>query len=306
MIKEYYKEQSIVRRLALRFRKAIDEEFEKPPKSISVMQFDADGGGYWMDVGGNLHDVESESHKEWAQHYYEDADRLFAEGWLRVISSDQTVWWQGMKATAAQMRKLKDVAAFHHLDLSRDRRLALRFRKATDGPHDYSCTMLSVPKEVRAIFEELLYNVDDKDLAGDGKEDDPHITVKYGTHTSNIKDIIEVLKDSGIKEVSFKLGKLSTFPPSEHSDDAAVLKFDIESEDLLKLNKDISEALKSTDSFPEYHPHLTLCYLKPSLAEKYVKSLSEDLTNAKDEFSSSILTFSNQDGDKTKMDLRRL
>jgi 2'-5' RNA ligase len=56
-----------------------------------------------------------------------------------------------------------------------------------------------------------------------------------------------------------------------------VLKFDVESEDLNKLNKVFSD-YPNTNKFPDYHPHCTIAYLKSGKAAKYIKK-AKDLVN---------------------------
>lgn len=102
------------------------------------------------------------------------------------------------------------------------------------------------------------------DLAEDGREDHPHITIKYGLHTDNPDDVSEVVKDFG--PVQIVLGKTFIFPGDEYD----VVNVEVQSPQLVRLNKLISESLECTNTHPKYVPHICLAYVKSGLGEKYV------------------------------------
>ena len=59
--------------------------------------------------------------------------------------------------------------------------------------HKFSSTQIDIKGD---LAEELLgfgKQIDSDDLAGDGLEDRPHITLKYGLHTGDAEDVREVL-----------------------------------------------------------------------------------------------------------------
>jgi 2'-5' RNA ligase len=121
--------------------------------------------------------------------------------------------------------------------------------------------------EVERQILQLSDRIKPEDLAEPERE--PHVTVLYGLHTRNLDDITKVLDQCGIKEIKLTLGKTSTFPPSEGSDGNEVVKIDIDSEDLHRINAELSK-LDNSNSYPEYHPHITLGYVNSGVGEKYV------------------------------------
>lgn len=163
--------------------------------------------------------------------------------------------------------------------------------------HEFSSTQANLPSAIADEVKAIGAKIPDADLAGDGRETKIHTTVKFGLHTNDVEDVKRVLADEG--PIKITIGKLSTFPPSESSDGAEVLKLDVHSPELHRLNKKISDALPHTDTF-KYAPHITVAYVKPGLAQKYVGK-----KHALDghEITIDKLTFSGKDGQQIDIPL---
>lgn len=173
----------------------------------------------------------------------------------------------------------------------------LREALLKEGAHNgnkYGCVMVffeydkSLWKEFQNIIdEEDLY--EPKDESGFGKEKEPHVTILYGLHdTIPDKDVEEEIKN--IKTPKLKMGKVSSF----NNDKFDVLKFDVESDDLHKLNKKFNK-FPNTNDYPKYHPHSTIAYVKKGKAKKYIDKLND----FKDiEFESVKIVYSKANGDK--------
>lgn len=143
------------------------------------------------------------------------------------------------------------------------------------GPHSYSSTQIHLPPHLAARLLAFGEAIPNSELAADGREPDPHITVKYGLHTQDVKDVGAVLQGQG--PVTITLGKTSMFPANESQAQRGkgqydVLKVDVLSKELEALNKLICQMLPHTDTFPVYVPHVTVAYLKPGMGAKYVGS----------------------------------
>lgn len=122
-----------------------------------------------------------------------------------------------------------------------------------------------MPKAIQDEVQQFSRTLVDKaDLAPDGRETQSHITVLYGLHEANPAAVAKALAGEG--PIRVKLGKISKFPDSG---DGEVLKIDIDSPDLRRLNKKIS-GLPHTSTHPGYRPHLTLAYVRPGTADKYI------------------------------------
>lgn len=165
--------------------------------------------------------------------------------------------------------------------------------EGTGEPHDHSSTQLQLPPLVAGRVRQAAAAIDEADLAEDGREADPHITVKYGLDTDDAARVAEVLADQPPIEVS--LGKTSLF----ENDDADVVKVDVDSPALHALNKKIADAIEHTDTHPDYKPHVTLAYVKPGAGKKY----AGDAALAGQTVTLDRLVFSDRDGKKTEFKL---
>lgn len=163
--------------------------------------------------------------------------------------------------------------------------------------YKYSSTQINFPPELaKKLMDWCNKNIPEEDVYTDpkdetlGKEDKPHVTVKYGLHTSNQKDIEDLVK--GFGDVEINLGKVSIFEPEEKEYD--VVKVEIEGDKLRELNKKLSDNLENSDEHPEYKPHATIAYVKKGQGKKYVGNT--DFEGLK--FVSHSLDFSSKTEDK--------
>ena len=133
------------------------------------------------------------------------------------------------------------------------------------------------------------------DLAERGREDDPHITVKYGFDDGDDDPgpVRRLLKDFGPIRVT--LGKTSVFPDSGNGD---VVKIDVESKDLHRAHN-LLNALPHDESHSEYKPHATVAYVKAGKGKKY--SGLDDLDGQS--FTVDVVMFCAKDETKTKVHL---
>lgn len=159
--------------------------------------------------------------------------------------------------------------------------------------HKFSTTHVTLPDEVAAEVKGLGAKIPPELLAEDGREADPHITVKYGLHGDEADKVREVLKDQ--PPVKVKLGETSLFS----NPDADVVKIDVDSPDLHSLNKKIADALPHTDTHPDYKPHVTVGYVKPGQGGQFAGDKSLDGR----EVEMSSITFSDRNGNKVDIPL---
>lgn len=180
-----------------------------------------------------------------------------------------------------------------------------------DASRSYSCVMVPVPVELADIaIAWAKANVSDEDVfqnedGGHGRENDIHITLKYGLLEAEPSEhLVAILEDTAPFEVS--LGNVSLFKNEEFD----VLKLDVNSPGLELVNARVSE-LPNEDEHPKYTPHCTLAYVKKDSCDHLVGKevftgpvLSGDTeteANEKGAFVAKSVIFSSPDSDKTTL-----
>ena len=146
-----------------------------------------------------------------------------------------------------------------------------------EATYDYGCVMayLPVPKEwwdkiQDRIEEDDVMKGEEEDKDRYGREYETHITILYGIHADVPDEEVETLIDK-LKAPEVTLNKIGIF----ENDDFDVVKFDVESKDLTAANKLFTE-LPHTNSYPDYHAHATICYVKKGSGKNYISDLSDD------------------------------
>jgi len=134
------------------------------------------------------------------------------------------------------------------------------------------CVM--VPLQGQAAIELLSRAalVRDCDLADDGREEKPHVTVRYGFHGGvTMGDVQQALRGKGPFELT--LGGVSCFYGEDSGKDYDVVKVDVTSPQIRAMNS-ILGGLPNTATHSEYEPHATLAYVRAGEGRKYTKLLA--------------------------------
>lgn len=137
--------------------------------------------------------------------------------------------------------------------------------------HEFSSTQVDLPEPLAGEVRAMAARIPNDDLSegsGDysgGREDEPHVTVKYDLHSNSPAEAKKLLADQG--PITLKLGKTSVFKNPDKGFD--VVKIAVDSPDLHRLNKLIADKIDHTYTYPDYKPHVTLAYVKSGLGEKY-------------------------------------
>lgn len=123
-----------------------------------------------------------------------------------------------------------------------------------------------------------------------GIEDEPHCTLLYGLEGSvtveEVKEILDV----------HTFGTCKVHNASLFENDYDVLKFDVRGDSLHDCNKALCE-LPYNNQYPDYHPHMTIAYLKKGTGDKYRKRMK----GHEYDLVPSHVVFSQPDGTKTKI-----
>lgn len=170
---------------------------------------------------------------------------------------------QGISPTGEERRSFPTSGTSEVVDVSPP--------KKERDEHTFSSTQVNLPEEHAAAVIQMAKAIPDADIAENGRAGDsegaaPHVTVKYGLHTTDVEEVRKVLADE--PPITVTLGATSFFPGSE-SGNGDVVKIDVDSPDMHRLNAKIAEALKTTDTHPTYTPHVTVAYVKEGKGQQY-------------------------------------
>lgn len=137
----------------------------------------------------------------------------------------------------------------------------------------FGCLMAMTP-ELAGAVQEVARQIRPEDLAEDGVETEPHVTVLYGFNLDFDPSRLEpLLKQAG--PITLRLGKVERFECPEYD----VIKFGVQSPDLVWLNTALSQTFAGeiSPSKWDYNPHVTIAYVKKGACQG-LTSPSEGLT----------------------------
>lgn len=177
-----------------------------------------------------------------------------------------------------KMSTIKTKAVNNYLSIAESRTFAA-LNEAASPKYEYGCLMAFFNPPA---WDKLLAVIDPEDVyegdGGYGLEHDPHVTVLFGFHddkvdVNELKRCVKTIMDK--RPLGFTLGQASIFDNPQYD----VLKFDINDTTgiLTELNGMLSDQYENTNSYPDYHPHATIAYIKKGEGQRYA-----DLINAAD------------------------
>jgi 2'-5' RNA ligase len=162
--------------------------------------------------------------------------------------------------------------------------------------YDYGCAMIYFDfpemKDLHSKINKQDVFVDPKDSTF-GLETEPHCTLLYGLHN----DVsLQTIKDTlnGLEFGTCTIQKASLFENEKFD----VLKFDVSGSGLHDGNAQLSKLPHTTD-YPDYHPHMTVAYLKSGTGKSYIETLGD----SEKELKPMYIIYSHPDGTKTKISL---
>jgi len=139
---------------------------------------------------------------------------------------------------------------------------------------EFGCLMINFDDTPWSNF--LNEFIDREDIYDDethdyGLEHEPHVTVLYGLHDDEFDygDLKQMLPK--LNDITISLKNISFFTGDKYD----VVKFNINSKDLITLNKQITEKFPYSTDFPIYHPHTTIAYVKKGTGYKYIDPKKE-------------------------------
>ena len=165
--------------------------------------------------------------------------------------------------------------------------------------YDFSSVQFDMPKSLaQKILTWGKKNIPNTDLYTEeekyGRENEIHVTVKYGLHTTDAREIEKII--NGFGSFAIRLGNISRFvPPGKDYD---VVKIEVDSKELSELHQLLGK-LPNSDEHPTYRAHCTIAYVK--------KGCCSDLSGNPDLKGETVkvncLTFNPRTGEGTKINL---
>jgi len=142
----------------------------------------------------------------------------------------------------------------------------------------YGCVMME-PSKIKGWKENHLDGIEEDDVyikpSDDsyGLEEQPHITVLYGIHEDEIDpSVIVDMMEQKMKPIKVQITEIDIFENPEYD----VVKYNVPVTPELQAYRDMFiESFPNTQTFPDYHPHMTIAYVKPGTGKKYKKILNE-------------------------------
>ncbi len=140
------------------------------------------------------------------------------------------------------------------------------------------CLMLDMNKKI-GNWDDVMKIIDPADVYNDatndyGVEKEPHITILFGFDKAITGEQMKEHLSDLRQNIKFSLLGITCFEGGENKP-FDVVKFDIDSPDLVALNARVKKEIPNQVTFPVYHPHLTIAYVKSGTGKKYVKKFSE-------------------------------
>ena len=161
--------------------------------------------------------------------------------------------------------------------------------------YSYASTQVDLPENLAAkVIAWGKDNIPKEELTGDGLEDEIHSTVLYGLKGEGPGEVNRLLRHFRPFEV--RLGLITHFD----APDVDVLKVSVESPVIENMHYFFEKELDNDNTFPTFHPHITIAYLKKGTAKKYI---GNDFFRG-EVFTAEDLVYSSKDGNKIVLKIK--
>lgn len=179
--------------------------------------------------------------------------------------------------------KTPEGAAFKHKDLPLESKFVSFDNWLNESPHQlpmneprYGCVMMDA--DIKNWEQFHLSGIEEDDIYlkpyddSYGLEETPHVTIVYGIHEDEVDpqrmaDLIEHY----MKPLTVTIKEIGIFEGKEYD----VVKYNVPVTGQLQGYRDIFMQIPNTQNFPEYHPHMTIAYVKPGTGKKYKTELRD-------------------------------
>jgi len=168
----------------------------------------------------------------------------------------------------------------------------------------YGCVMMDPEKikdweknHLEGILEEDIYEDPSDDSYG--LEEEPHITVLYGIHEDEIDPTVIVdMMEQKMEPVVVQISEIDIFENKDYD----VVKYNVPVTKQLKKYRDMFiKAFENTQTYPDYHPHMTIAYVKKGTGKKYKKKLD---TPFEVRFNKAVYSYHKEDAENEELTRR--
>lgn len=138
--------------------------------------------------------------------------------------------------------------------------------------HSYACLLIDVPDMLSKVIMEQGDAIPDKDLADNEREKCPHVTVLYGLKDNDMRDVADTVSNFG--PITITLGDTTLFEGLVGRESVYdVVKIDVESGDLHRLQQLVDSRHEAVNKFPDYKPHITVAYVEKGKGKLYTNDM---------------------------------
>ena len=199
-----------------------------------AVQADAEEITQMIHHAGELSQKAEEEDDDEYTEYYEYLDEIRSKSPLRNLDVDELLE-ESYTPSVNDVQKRIDYALSKRHEWATRRENQGKQQEEEPEKHEYSSTQVNLPKEQADKVLQAGQQIPDSDLVDkDGREMEPHVTVKYGLHTEDAEEIRPLVENE--PPVRVKLGKTTVF----ETDDADVVVAEVESEDLRRINTKVA------------------------------------------------------------------
>lgn len=134
--------------------------------------------------------------------------------------------------------------------------------------YKYGCVMVDLHIEswadiISVIDKDDIYTEDGDDTYG--LLEKPHLTILYGLHEKVTLKQVRSVFNSFLGQISIKIDGINIFENEKFD----VVKFNVTKDAGLQYLHDGLSKLPNSDEYPDYKPHITICYVKKGRGIKY-------------------------------------
>jgi hypothetical protein len=143
-----------------------------------------------------------------------------------------------------------------------------QFIKESSG-YEYGCVMVEVPvsnwDEITSyIYPEDVYTGGDD---SHGIQEFPHLTLFYGLHKEVTPEMVKSVFEEFTGSINIEVNGIGVFENKDYD----VVKFNVNPNDALQELHDKLSEFPNSNEYPDYKPHITLCYTKKGTGKKYIR-----------------------------------